>query len=154
MPRLTNAEYLKQRMFLVKAWNDFQGIFTILPYVQQMEVHEFYATTQDLTNQEAIAHRHQITQEQPSLPNRVGKLFPQLLNETDVMAKRLAYAAEHPPVPYTKETKPKWQPRGTVKAYALARAEPDLHKFTRALLGVARDIQAECNRDGGEGRGG
>ena len=145
MPRLTNAEYLKQRMFLVRAWDNFRGIFTVLTYNQQMEVHTFYLPSQILADKEAIAHRKQITQEQPSLPHRAGKLFPRLLQESKAMAQRMAYEQDHP---RAGKLKAQAQPRGKVKVkvFALANPEPDTKKIAKVMLELARDMQAEQNK--------
>jgi len=150
VPRLTNDDYTKQRLFLVHAWSWFPDIFTVLPYNQQMEVHEYYAPSKTCTTDEALVHRHQVTREQPSLPNRAGKSFPRLLHRTQVITQRIEFLATHPqpPLPHLKT---KSRTHGNVRSYALTPPEIDDRKLARALPAVARDMQTKHDDRGGEG---
>jgi hypothetical protein len=70
--------------------------FTCLSYNEQIELHDFYQPSKDWTNQEALEHRQLISQQQPSLPNRVGKHYARV----DQHAKALQeYLAQRPAQP-------------------------------------------------------
>jgi hypothetical protein len=100
-----------------------------------------------LTDEEAIAHRQSLTKQYPSLPNRAGKLYAQVdlyaRAKQKTMAKQLAQ-----PVKVKAERIPKSQRR--IRVRALAHPEPNVRLLARALMSVARDMQAEQDEDRGE----
>jgi hypothetical protein len=135
----------------VQAWNKFPGVFTVLPYNQQTEIHEFYAPSRPFNTEEAIAHRYNVTHEQPSLPNRAGKSFPKLLNHAQVMAQRREYLAAHPPAPFP-PSKTKSRVHGKVRAYALAKPEIDERKFAVRCWALLRTCRSSKMLEAERGR--
>ena len=145
MPRLTNKDYLSQRQFLVDVWKASPGLFSVLSYNQQLDLHGFYAPYRDLTDTEAITHRRQVTADHPSLPNSAGKLYVRFFTHVQQVQERLQ---QQPPQLATSKAPTPRTGRRNIQVRALARPEPDLQKVAKALLEVARDMQAEQDRKG------
>ena len=139
MPRLTNKDYLLQRTFLLDAWNHFPGVFSYFTYNEQLERHAYFAPSKELSDQEAIAHRQQVTHDHPSLPHRAGKLYARLHKQASAERDRLAHTPATPLITKSKRT----AGQRRIAVGAVARPEPDLRKLALALLGLAREFQAE-----------
>jgi hypothetical protein len=137
VPRLTNKEYLAQRVFIQDALRGFSDVFASLSYNDQLTLHTFYASNQDLTDDELIEHRTKITKQQPSLPQRAGKLFGQVFTAAVRRERRLSRPKKQPAkvrVPAGK---------GHIRIYPLAKPEPDIEGLSQVLLDVARSMEAE-----------
>jgi hypothetical protein len=144
VPRLTNNDYVIQRDFLKDDWNEFRAIYAFLDYTDQLVLHEFYGPSKDWSDEEAIAHRKRVTKQQPSLPNRAGKLYAQIDRHAKDLQKRLA---EQPTQPAKVKIKRLPQARGKIRVSSvIARPEPDLRKLAMVLLDVARDMEKEQAR--------
>lgn len=138
MPRLTNKDYLVQREFLVDAWNHFRSVFAHISYNEQMELHAYFVPYKELSDSEAIKYRQQITHDQPSLPQRAGKIYARFFKEVK------AHQARLPQAPTTATAKPRSRvTKQNIRVRGIARPEPDLHKLALALLDVAKEMQAE-----------
>jgi hypothetical protein len=79
VPRLTRQEYVKRHRFLRKQWLDSQMIYSVLSPEKQWALHRYYQPNKDLDEPVLLAHRKQITKEQPSLPSRASKAFWELI---------------------------------------------------------------------------
>lgn len=74
MSRLSNRDYLIQRQYLVEEWLERDGgALGNLPYQQQLDLHDFYAPAEVMTDLEATRHRAAMTQAFPSLPQKAGR---------------------------------------------------------------------------------
>jgi hypothetical protein len=73
VPRLTNDRYYKEHELLQRLWNSTHALYSILTPTEQWELHDFYLPSEDLTKQQLIVHRRDITKRRPSLPHRAGK---------------------------------------------------------------------------------
>jgi len=145
VPRLSNRDYVINRKFLQDAWEHFPSVFTRLSYNEQIELHNFYQPSKDWTDEEAINHRKLISQRQPSLPNRVGKHFVRIDQHAKALQDYLANRTAQPVLVTATPSRAK----GTrnIRVQGLARPEPDLMRLAVALLEVARDMQAEQDRE-------
>jgi hypothetical protein len=147
VPRLTNNDYLAQRDFLVTIWQYQRGVFAALQYHEQLEIHAFYDPGADLTPEEAIHHRQQATADHPSLPNRVGKLYPRLVAEA---ARILGnHVRPKPPPAKTKSGAYRGGARQRIRIAAVAKRQADIdgRKVTEVLLEMARESERRL-RDG------
>lgn len=140
MPRLTDADYLANRHALIEAWEMHWSEIAQLPTFAQRDLHRFYAMSEDLYDDDALAHRHEAKRREPSLPQQAGRAFAQLER-----IMRQAHIADRgtPSVPAATERGRRR--RKSVKVYVLARPEVDYMRLARALLEHARD---EHQRDG------
>ncbi len=147
MPRLSNDLYLRRHVFLARAWQDFARLYTILLPQDQWTVHRFYQPTKDLSDQELLDYRQQITSAEPGLPARAGRLFIRMNR-----AFRTAY--EYAQGDQLRFYDSLWQQTAGAKAQqhgkrririaALARPEPDLEALARVLVQMAIDqVKAE-----------
>jgi hypothetical protein len=138
VPRLTNADYLIQREFLIDAWNHFRGVFSYFSYNEQMELHAYFAPYKELSANEATTHRKQVTHDHPSLPQRAGKIYARFYEQVKVHQARLTQA------PTAAAAKPQGRiTKQNIRVRGIARPESDLHKLALALLETARQMQAE-----------
>lgn len=78
MPRLTNSDYLINRHLLIEVWEEHWGQLSELPTFAQRDLHRFYAMSEDLNDDEALARRNVATAQEPSLPQQAGRAFAQL----------------------------------------------------------------------------
>ena len=57
MPRLTNRDYLATRHQLASLWKQNSGsFFAALPAYAQRDLHDFFAFTVSMADEEALAH--------------------------------------------------------------------------------------------------
>lgn len=77
MPRLTTSDYLYRHDFLADLWShaDTQAIFTFLLSAEQRELHKYYQSHRELSREQLIAHRKEVSRTDPSLAHRAGKHF-------------------------------------------------------------------------------
>lgn len=146
MPRLSNELYLRRHNFLAKAWQDFARLYTILLPQDQWTVHRYYQPTKDLSDQELLDYRQQVTRDEPSLPARAGRLFVRMNR-----AFRTAY--EYAQGDQLRFYDSLWQQTAGARVHqhgkrqiriaALARPEPDLEGLARVLVQMAIDQVAE-----------
>jgi hypothetical protein len=138
MPRITTQQYLARRVFLKRAWNEFPAIFVLLRPNQQRALHAYFRPTEDWTDEQARAHRLDISKAQPSLPARAGKYFTELIDFAEAAAKRAKQtAAEDPPRARVPASQRKLRVR------ALMRPEPDAKKLAYALIQHVRKQQED-----------
>ena len=76
MPRLTNTRYLYQRGRLRANWIDQQSrAFGRLESQEQMDLHDFFAPTEQFDDEAALRHRSEVTKNFPSLPQKAGRAY-------------------------------------------------------------------------------
>ncbi len=79
MPRLTNQSYLSQRHQLRDVWADSaRNAFPLLSPSEQWSLYAYYLPQEQLSDQQLIEHRVDITALDPSLPQRAGRAFARL----------------------------------------------------------------------------
>ncbi|QWT23897.1 hypothetical protein KPL76_00090 [Subtercola sp. PAMC28395] len=79
MTRLTNQHYLNQRNQLTEEWKvEGGGAFIMLKPNEQWALHDFYAFTEKLTDDQAIRHRKAAAANASSLPQRAGRALSHL----------------------------------------------------------------------------
>jgi hypothetical protein len=147
VPRLSNSNYLSQREFLIDAWKLFPGVFTAVSYNQQLEIHAFYQPSKDLTDEQVLAHREQISQAQPSLPNRAGKLLTRMETAARLLQERLDSQPDQDSTRRVRVSTSRGQRH--IKVVPLARPEMDVRKLAVALLDLAEQVQREESADRG-----
>lgn len=69
MLRLTDSTYLKQRAYLVGLWERDGYELTLIRATEQWELHGFFRLAEPLTDEQALAHRREVTAEDPSPAN-------------------------------------------------------------------------------------
>jgi hypothetical protein len=119
----------------------------VLAYNQQLELHAFYQPSKNLTDDESSAHRQQISQEQPSLPNRAGKLFAEVERYTRAIRERMEQ--QPPQDPAQRVRVPVGQTQRHIHVLPLARSEVDIVKLAGALLDLAEQMQVEAASERG-----
>lgn len=123
MPRLTNDLYLKRHRWLYKLWFDHDGApFSYLKPNEQWDLHAYYQPYKDLTDEELLEHRKQISKERPSLPARAGKAFTNLAT-----GKQTGVKISH-------------TGKRSISVRAIVRPEIDLKLLSKALIGVAIEM--------------
>jgi hypothetical protein len=74
MPRLTRHDYLSTRSFLAQIWEQSDAAaMAVLPGYAQRDLHDFYAFTMPMSDDDALAHRTEMTVAFPSLPHSAGR---------------------------------------------------------------------------------
>jgi hypothetical protein len=134
VPRLTNEQYLERHRALKRIWTEDQAAFGVLPYNQQMDIHQYFVPNIDLTDDELIRHRHGIQNRQPSRPQRASKACVKIELAVRKNSHRSVAAV---PVPRGKRK---------ITVTAIARPEPDLKRFAEALLELAKE-QGKVDRE-------
>ncbi|WP_137243926.1 hypothetical protein [Plantibacter flavus] len=133
MPRLTDSTYLKQRAYLVGLWDRDGYELTLIRPTEQWELHGFFRLAEPLTDEQALAHRREVTAEDPSLANRAGKAYVRLLSEVSANDARLAA------MPASLPPRKKGDPRPTrnITVRTLVRPEIDYKRLAHALYEMA-----------------
>ncbi|HEY1644796.1 MAG TPA: hypothetical protein VGF75_00235 [Candidatus Saccharimonadales bacterium] len=75
MPRLTKIKYFTRHQMVRQALLNNHGAFSFLSANQQKDMHDFYATAKDLTQDELLSYRDEVTKRDPSLPQRASRAF-------------------------------------------------------------------------------
>ena len=84
MPRLTNRDYLNNRRLLCEQWLEHQGgAFINLPRQAQLDLHDYYAPSREMWDDDAITHRDAMAKAFPSLPQKAGRAFEALRASLD-----------------------------------------------------------------------
>jgi hypothetical protein len=154
MPRLTNDLYLERHGFLRKAWHDFYDIFSVLPVTQQWELHRYYQSQSGRAPAELLRRRAEMTEAEPSLPNRAGKSFSRVYRafrhafeyaQGDEQRFFRAVVAQIPEASITRHYVPATStaPARVIKVWSVARPEPDLQKLVLALKLLAEQQARE-----------
>lgn len=132
MPRLTNNEYLGNRLFLVDARSDFRGIYTALPFNHQIELHAFYRPFEELDEDQVLQH-------EPCIPHVAGKHLNVLLRVAKV-AQRSAHQRRRNPIDFIA---PVVRRKKHIVVRPLAKPEPDLNLPAEALLDFVESLSPE-----------
>ncbi|GAB3608344.1 hypothetical protein GCM10027414_04690 [Humibacter ginsengiterrae] len=77
MPRLTNQDYLTTRSELHAAWTNSPTSIYLLTAAEQWSLHEYFRFVENLSPAVSLEYRQEITEEQPSLPQRAGHAVKQ-----------------------------------------------------------------------------
>ena len=85
MPRLFDRGYLFIRSYLAEVWQTKRQAFSLISttdqwYCNQWYLHQYLRPSDELTEPELLAHRHAVTQTQPSLPQCAGRALRHLAN--------------------------------------------------------------------------
>lgn len=136
MPRLTNRDYLTIRHFLTRLWDQDDGhSFAVLPGYAQRELHDFYAPTVYMTDEDAVAHRKAMTKTFPSLPHCAGRAFEALRanleDRPNLMIERHRVAQTH-----TFKVAGKSR---TIRLDTVSRPKIDEYYLTKALLQLVKE---------------
>ena len=76
MSRLTSRDYLLQRHLLCSLWEKNRGAsFAVLPGQQQRDLHDYYALSVPISDQDALIHRAAKGKAFPSLVLSAGLVF-------------------------------------------------------------------------------
>lgn len=142
VPRLTDKEYLSRREFLVDAWKLCPAVFIVVSYNQEMELHAYYQPTKQMTNKEAMNHRHQITAQYPNLPNRAGKGVARV--EAEALCVMRLQEDEPPQDPTKRIRMPARRGKGYAREVPLAKPEVDVNHLTKAVLDY---FESEARRE-------
>ncbi|MGN8026046.1 hypothetical protein [Microbacterium sp. 22242] len=143
MPRLTNRDYLTHRHFLIELWNEMEGaVFAELPGWAQHDLHDFYAPSEFMWDDDALAHRAAITKAFPALPQKAGRAYEALKayregRSNSMLTTDRQAATGTSPVGNSK-TK-----THSIRVSAVSRPQIDLHYLAKALLQLARDDLAK-----------
>ncbi len=79
MPRLTNRDYLNNRRLLCEQWLEHDGgAFINLPRQAQLDLHDYYAPSREMWDDDAITHRDAVAKQFPSLPQKAGRALEAL----------------------------------------------------------------------------
>lgn len=126
MPRLSTLDYLRFHVYLHEIWHTQQQAFSLVSTKDQRSLHDYFRSSEHLTEADLLAHRVAITQEGPSLPHCAGRALRHLAD----------------PLPLR-------QPSGSgrIVLYPLLKPNPDLARMSRALLAVViREHEARRRR--------
>jgi hypothetical protein len=135
MPRLTFHEYLKHRQFLFQQWEEQEAAtFADLPLQQQLDLHDYFAPSVPLTDQQAVRHRDEITEAFPSLPQKAGRAYHAFRSAVDGSLNQIVdvYRAETTTVEMIAGK------RRSLRITGIAHPVPDHYRLARALLALER----------------
>lgn len=123
-------------------WQRYPSAFAILTPKAQWEVHDFYQPSKELTKEQLLAHRRQISRERPSLPAAAGKHF-------DILNDYFRSDRELPKTEPSLDRSESAQGAGNrqVRVRALVRPEPNLKLLASALVDLAIELNA---KEGGD----
>lgn len=142
MPRLTNPDYLDQRHRLMTAWEFRSQLIAELEPYEQHALHDFFAISREMYDEDAIAYRQEQTKREPSLPHKAGRAYAHF--EQIIAADRERRAAQAPIK--TLPMRGAKRPKKTVRVTGLVRPELDIPGLARMIHRLAIEDQ----KKGGE----
>ena len=77
MSRLTTTHYLKTCHVLAEKWREHMDDFAFYSPQDQCYIHDYFRPSEDLTDDQRIAHRIAISKLHPSLPAKAGRALKQ-----------------------------------------------------------------------------
>lgn len=142
MPRITNQQYINIHRTLRQLWEDDFRHFEKLSGNDQLTLHQYFAPSKELSDDELLAHRQAVTLEEPSLPNQAGKTWARLQRIIAGQEAAYTYApARHQPSRVPAGSRGK---RHNIIVTSVLRPEPDVRKIAEALIKIAlADAEAE-----------
>jgi hypothetical protein len=121
MPRLTNQTYINHCHYLRQLWLQANQTYARLSPTEQWNLHDYYQPAKDLTDQQRLQHRNDISKQRPALPAQAGKAF-----------HRLQAGASVPPTRH-----------GHILLRSVVQPELNVDEFVAALLAIAEQLQRE-----------
>jgi len=119
-------------------WQDYPVVFGILPS-QQWDLHRFFQTKSDLQPAELTKIREELVQDGPGLPQRAGSAFRIL----DDMFRYALDVSHGDAFKFNRVviscTEPLITGKHRIHGVGIARQEPDLKRFAKVLLQMARE---------------
>jgi hypothetical protein len=140
MPRLTDQSYLLQRAQLRESWlDDSKSAFFLLTPAEQWDLHMYYIPTEQLSDRALIEHRQDISDYDPSSPQRAGRALAKLR----IMEQRLQdYRAAPKPARRKKKNAPY-----EIRIFGEVHPEIDVEQFARILINYRRRDEESSDRD-------
>lgn len=140
MPRLSTKNYLQTHHRLRKLWLQDHNLFAELVPVEQWILHDSFKPDLDLTDDELIAHRKQVTAERPGLPHYAGKVLRLFWETTAALGLSRARKAK------ALAGKKQGSSRNVV-VKSIVRSEPDVQQVARAFLMLAEHLNNQEAED-------
>ena len=135
MPRLIPRDYLIHRHFLCQQWREQDGAaFADLPLQQQLDLHDYYAPSVPLADQQALTHRSEMTKAFPSLPQKAGRAYQALRAAVDGTPNQIVDT-------YRSETTRPAMIAGkhrSLRITGIAHPKVDHYRLARALVNLAK----------------
>ncbi len=136
MSRLTQNNYLDRRLFLRQRWAVNDGAaFGELSLQDQLDLHDYYALSIPVTNEQALQHRLAMTNAFPSLPQKAGRAYGALRAVFDGAPNQMieGHRRSTTTVEIIADT------RHSLRIAGIAHPKPDHYRLARALLKLAID---------------
>ena len=143
LPRLTNPDYLDQRHRLMIAWEFRPHLFAELELYEQHALHDFFAFSRELFDDDAVLYRREVSKRWPSLPQKAGRAYTHF--EAVVAADKLRREQEREKVT-TIPMRGATRPKKVVTVKPVARPELDVKRMVQILYRAV----AEDKKSGGE----
>lgn len=137
------ADYLEQRHRLMIAWEFRPHLIAELELYEQHALHDFFAMSREMYDDDAVTHRQNMTKLEPSLPHKAGRAYGHFEQVVAADRERRAVVqnvVETVPVRGAKRLKK------TVRVTALVTSELDVQGLARAIMNLAKEDQ----KNGGE----
>ncbi|HWH26277.1 MAG TPA: hypothetical protein VNT53_06495 [Pseudolysinimonas sp.] len=131
MPRLTSAQYLQQRKQLRADWfEDDAYAFGHLTGLEQADLHQYFAPTETMNDDEALRHRSKMNESFPSLPQKAGRAY---------QSARLFLGGRPAPQPAPNRAERRHVPKKSRRVVVgmIRRPKVDAHKLVRVLVELA-----------------
>lgn len=135
MPRVTFEMYWQQHLALKSTWDNAPGNFSKLPPKDQWQLHEYFLFADALTREQLNGHWLELKKDANSSKHHcAGRAYaamkPYLVTSPVKMA----------PAPARKRRRGKRE-KSVLRLEGLVRPEPDVEKFVKVLMDIAKEAQ-------------
>lgn len=96
MPRVTFETYRSRHDQLYQIWSENKELFSYISSTKQWEIHSYYLTADDLSDEELRQHFDVVPIYDPSQPNRAGKVYAELMEQIEIQERLAARAPVEP----------------------------------------------------------
>jgi hypothetical protein len=128
VPRLTNQQYINRHEELRAIWLSHPEVLRSLSPGEQLHLHAYYRTAEQLTKAELIHSRKRLDRDDPALGHLAGKAYAHFQRDPAPIID-----PQHPRTTARMVS----ATRGHISVSAIMRPEPDLRKLANALLWMA-----------------
>ena len=141
MPRQPDKQYLKIHKRLKRFWFKAQRVYSYLTSNEQWQLHDYYRPSEDLSEDQLITHRAEITKARPALPHQAARALEKL----DAAAANWALKAVRPREPALSPARRKGSGRRkhNLVIRSIVRPKIDIKKLSRAIILLAEDMARE-----------
>ncbi|MCQ9163105.1 hypothetical protein [Arthrobacter sp. STN4] len=145
MPRVTFETYRSRHDQLHQIWTENKELFSYISATKQWEIHGYYLSSDDLSDEELRQHFQAVPIYDSSQPNRAGKVYAELMDQIEIQERLVTQAAAAIP-----RTPRRRGDASDVSIRVLVKPHVDINALSKIYLALADDVIRQRRGDDGK----